>query len=81
MLTVTVTKKGYTIIPPEILNLLNLQPGDKIDFIVAEDGKVYMQPVKVNVETLKAILYKSERKAVSIEEMEEAILKNSGQMP
>jgi len=81
MLTVTVTNEGYTIIPPEIMKLLNLQPGDRIDFIVTEDGKVYMQPVKVNVETLKGILYKPERKAVSIEEMEEAILKNGGQMP
>ncbi|MBW4593961.1 MAG: type II toxin-antitoxin system PrlF family antitoxin [Brasilonema angustatum HA4187-MV1] len=69
----TITSKGQTTIPKEIREKLNLRPGDRINFIIEPDGKVYIQPVNIQVEELSGILHKPERKPVSFEEMNEAI--------
>ncbi|MDJ0730664.1 MAG: type II toxin-antitoxin system PrlF family antitoxin [Crocosphaera sp.] len=73
MPTATITSKGQTTIPQEIRKLLNLHPGDRLDFLVADDGRVYVQPTNIKVESLKGILHKSNQEIVSIEQMEEAI--------
>jgi AbrB family looped-hinge helix DNA binding protein len=39
MATSLLTVKGQTTIPKKIREYLNLHPGDKIDFIVDENGK------------------------------------------
>ncbi len=69
----TITTKGQTTIPKEIRDKLNLRPGDRISFIVEDDGRVYIQPLNVHVEDLSGILHKPGMKPVSIEEMNEAI--------
>ncbi|GAB4210402.1 MAG: hypothetical protein Fur006_70840 [Coleofasciculaceae cyanobacterium] len=77
MASAIITTEGQTTIPKEIRELLGLQSGDRIDFIVEADGRVYLQPVKVDrvdVETLKGILHKPDRKPISVEQMDEAIL-------
>ncbi|MBR8834909.1 MAG: type II toxin-antitoxin system PrlF family antitoxin [Stigonema ocellatum SAG 48.90 = DSM 106950] len=74
----TITSKGQTTIPKEIRDKLNLRPGDRISFIVEADGKVYIQPLNVNVEQLSGILHKSVREVVSIEQMNEAIEHSGG---
>ncbi|NMF63176.1 AbrB/MazE/SpoVT family DNA-binding domain-containing protein [Brasilonema octagenarum] len=76
----TITSKGQTTIPKEIREKLNLRPGDRIHFIIEPDGKVYIQPVNIQVEELSGILHKAERKAVSIEEMNEAIEQCAGNL-
>lgn len=76
----TITSKGQTTIPKEIRDLLNLRPGDRINFIIEADGRVYIQPLNVNVEDLSGILYKPERVAVSIEQMNEAIEECGGSL-
>jgi AbrB family looped-hinge helix DNA binding protein len=61
MATAIITTEEQTTIPKEIRELLGLQSGDRIDFIVEADGRVDLQPVKVDrvdVETLKGILHK-----------------------
>lgn len=72
MLTSTITSKGQITIPKEIRDLLNLRPGDRIDFIV-ENGRIYVQPTDVDVRSLSGLLYKPDRKPVSLEEMDAAI--------
>ncbi|GAB4341469.1 MAG: AbrB/MazE/SpoVT family DNA-binding domain-containing protein [Leptolyngbyaceae cyanobacterium] len=72
MLTSTITSKGQITIPKEIRDLLNLHPGDRIDFIV-ENGRIYVQPTDVDVRSLSGLLYKPDRKPVSLEEMDAAI--------
>ncbi len=42
--------------------------------------RAYLQPVKVDVAALKGILQKPDREPVSIEQMDEAILQNGGQL-
>ncbi|MGK7883910.1 MAG: AbrB/MazE/SpoVT family DNA-binding domain-containing protein [Crocosphaera sp.] len=74
MPTATITSKGQTTIPQEIRKLLNLHPGDRLDFIVAEDGRVYVQPTNIKVESLKGMLHQPNREPVSIEQMDAEIL-------
>ena len=45
-MTSTVTSKGQITLPAEIRKRLNLQPGDKLDFIVREDGTIEVHPEK-----------------------------------
>lgn len=73
------TNSGQVAIPTEILEWLNLKPGDSIDFEMSSDGKVYLQPAKVDVRELSGILYEEGRKVVSVEEMEEAISECAGE--
>lgn len=73
------TNSGQVAIPSEIRTWLNLQPGDSIDFVIGEDGKVYLQPVKIDVRELSGMLYEAGRKAVSLEEMETAISQCAGE--
>lgn len=72
MSTSTVTSKGQITIPKEIQDALNLHPGDRLDFII-ENGRVYVQPADVDVRSLSGLLYKPDRKPISLEEMDAAI--------
>ncbi len=38
----TITSKGQTTIPKNIRKYLKLHSGDKIDFIIGKEGKVYL---------------------------------------
>lgn len=73
------TKSGQVEIPSEIIEWLKLQPGDSIDFTIASDGKVYLQPAKIDVRELSGTLYEAGRKAVSLEEMDRAITDCAGE--
>jgi AbrB family looped-hinge helix DNA binding protein len=69
----TLTSKGQTTIPKEIRELLGLEPGDKLDFIVEADGRVVLRPATLDVRELRGLLRKKGRKAVSLDEMGRAI--------
>jgi len=69
----TLTSKGQTTIPKEIRELLGLEPGDKLDFVVESDGRVVLRPATLDVRNLRGLLFKKGRKPVSLEQMDEAI--------
>ena len=71
----TLTVKGQTTIPKKIRNHLKLQPGDRIDFVVQEDGEVVLKPATVDVRELEGILHRPGMKTVSVEGMARAIKK------
>lgn len=73
----TLTSKGQTTIPLDIRKILDLKPGDKIEFIV-EDGYVFIAPLTSDVSELKGILPKPKKK-ISIEDMNRAIRKRGAQ--
>ncbi|HHN64694.1 MAG TPA: AbrB/MazE/SpoVT family DNA-binding domain-containing protein [Nitrospirae bacterium] len=73
MSTSLITSKGQTTIPKKIREYLNLQPGDRVDFVVDEDGKVILQPATVDVRELEGILYRADRKTVPLKEMKKAV--------
>lgn len=74
----TITTKGQCVVPKKIREYMRLNPGSKIDFVIREDGEVYVRPVILDVRELKGQLKKPGRKPVSIKEMETAVRKKAG---
>ena len=70
-----ITTKGQTTIPKKIRDHLHLQPGDKIDFVIEEDGAVVLKPATLDVGDLEGILHRPGMKAVSAEDMKKAVMK------
>ena len=68
-----ITSKGQTTIPKKIREHLRLTAGDKIDFVIEDDGRVVLEPATLDVKELEGILHRPGMKAVSTEEMKEAI--------
>lgn len=78
-----ITPEGTATIPPEIIDWLQLKPGDPINITISPDGKVYLEPApkaaKIDVRTLSGCLYDPDRKPVSLAEMEQAIVEGAGE--
>jgi antitoxin PrlF len=69
----TVTSKGQITIPKEVREKLNLQTGDKLEFLVQEDGTAKVVPLTSSVTKLKGMVAKP-KKPISLEDMDKAIL-------
>jgi len=74
----TITTKGQCVVPKKIREYMRLNPGDKIDFVIREDGEVYVRPVILDVRELKGQMKKSGRKPASLKDMENAVRKRAG---
>lgn len=68
----TLTAKGQVTLPKVFRNQLNLNAGDKIDFVMLDNGVMQMVPLKQSSRKLKGLIPKPS-KAISVEEMNEAI--------
>ena len=77
MSTSTLTSKGQTTVPKDIRRHLGLKPGDKIRFLVEDDGRVVVLPATLHLRDLRGRLPKPP-KPVSVERMNEAIRKRAG---
>ncbi len=73
----TITSKGQTTIPGEIRRHLKLKAGDRVEFIVEQDGRVLLMPATVDVKELQGVLAPAPRR-LSIEDMQAAIRKRAG---
>jgi antitoxin PrlF len=73
-----ITTKGQCVVPKKIRDYMRLNPGDKIDFVIREDGEVYVRPVILDLRELKGQLKKPGRKPVTLKEMEKAVRKRAG---
>ena len=69
----TITTKGQCVVPKKIRDYMRLNPGDKIDFVIRENGEVFVQPVILDVRELKGLMKKSGSKPVSLKEMDKAV--------
>lgn len=69
----TLTSKGQITLPKEVRELFHLEPGDRLDFLIQDDGRVMLQPATVDVKELKGMLHRKGMTAVSIQEMQSAI--------
>ena len=78
MSTSTLTSKGQTTIPKDIRNRLNLHPGDRLEFVIDEGGRVLVLPASIDASELAGML-KPPARAVSVEDMNRAIRKRGGQ--
>ena len=73
MPSATLTSKGQLTLPKAIRDLLRLGAGDRVDFIVKDDGTVVLRPATVDVRELNGFLYRPGVKPLSIEEMNAVI--------
>lgn len=68
----TVSEKGQLVIPREIRQALDVQRGDKLAWIIGDDGTLRVTVAKGDLMALKGRI-KSDGRSVSIEEMDEAV--------
>ena len=77
MSTSTLTSKGQTTIPKDVRKRLNLHPGDRLEFVIDDDGRVLVLPASIDASELAGML-KSPARPVSVEDMNQAIRKRGG---
>jgi antitoxin PrlF len=75
MPTATLTSKGQVTIPKTVREFLQLDTGDEIDFVLTERGDVVVRSVSADVRELRGLLKRSRRRAVRVEDMNAAILR------
>ncbi len=67
------SSKGQVVVPKPVRDLLDLQAGDRIDFVVGEGGEVSLRPVLGEVTDLKGLLAAKVRRPVTLREMDAAV--------
>jgi AbrB family looped-hinge helix DNA binding protein len=72
MARATITSKGQTTIPKSIRQHLKLKTGDRVEFVIEENGRVALLPLKVDISQLRGLLAPAPRR-LTIEEMDDAI--------
>ena len=77
MSTSTLTSKGQTTIPKDIRKRLNLHPGDRLEFVIDEDGRVLVLPASIDASELAGMLKPPDRR-VTVEDMNRVIRKRGG---
>lgn len=77
MPSATITSKGQLTLPKAIRDVLRLGAGDRVDFIVKDDGTVVLRPATLDVRELKGLLHRKNLKPLSIDEMN-AIIRRRG---
>ena len=74
-----ITSKGQITIPKDIRALLNLESGDKVNFIVTANNAVNLIPVTKDIRTLKGIVPAPDT-PVTLDDMEKAIKSRGGKL-
>lgn len=71
---VTLNESHQIVLPESILQRLHIKPGDAVEIIVGDEGEIKLSPIANSITKLKGMLPKP-KKTLSIQEMEEAIIK------
>ena len=71
-----ITSKGQVTVPKAVRDRFHLSPGDKIEFLIEEDGTLRVIPVTATLRELKGMVPKLDR-IVSLIEMEDAIVEGA----
>jgi len=79
MSTATLTRKGQTTIPKEVRDFLHLRAGDRMEFVIESDGRVWLRPATRDISDREGIL-PPPKKPVSLEDMDRAIRKRGGRL-
>ena len=72
MSTATLTSKGQITIPADVRRVLNVQAGDRVEFVQVEPGRFELVAATRSIRELKGLFGKATR-TVSIEEMNRTI--------
>lgn len=73
MAIATLTTKGQVTIPKKIRELLKLHAGDKIEIVVTKNREAIIRPVSKKVDDIFCKLHNPNRKAVTLEAIDNAI--------
>ncbi|HEX6099380.1 MAG TPA: type II toxin-antitoxin system PrlF family antitoxin [Thermoanaerobaculia bacterium] len=76
MPTATVTSKGQITLPKEVREVLRVDTGDLVDFVINDQGQVTVHSVSGDVRRLRGMLKRPGQRPVSVEEMNEGILRH-----
>ncbi|MGB7599937.1 MAG: AbrB/MazE/SpoVT family DNA-binding domain-containing protein [Candidatus Sulfotelmatobacter sp.] len=77
MAAATLTSKGQITIPVRVRTALGVDAGDRVEFVEMEKGQFAIIAATRSVRELNGLLYRKERKPVSIAEMNAAIAKGA----
>ena len=72
-----ITTKGQITVPKLVREALAVQPGDRISFVIREDGTVTVEAESVDLESLRGAI-RSGGTHVTVEQMNEAIRRGGG---
>ncbi len=75
MALATVTTKGQITIPKQIRDSLKLSTGDRIEIVTTNRMEALMRPISKKVDDVFCKLHNPERKAISQEEIDNAVAK------
>ena len=78
MPSATLTSKGQLTLPKAIRDLLRVGTGDRVDFVVKDDGTVLLRPATIDVRELKGLLHRKGLKPLSVGEMNAIIRRRGG---
>ena len=73
MALATLSSKGEVTIPKSVRDSLRLQAGDKVDFVLTQNGGALLKPVTKKVDEVFGKLHHPDRKPASAEQMDSAI--------
>jgi AbrB family looped-hinge helix DNA binding protein len=73
MPTATLTSKGQLTLPKLIRDRLRVGAGDRVDFVIKDDGTVVLQAATVDVRELAGVLHRKGIKPLSVAEMNAVI--------
>ena len=68
----TITSKGQITLPKAVRDRLELGAGDRVDFVMAADGRFDLVPVKASIKSLKGCV-PAPRAPVTIEAMSKVV--------
>ena len=71
-----ITSRGQTTVPAKVRAALGLKPGDKVRYLILENGDVYLQRSR-SVRELKGLLHRPGQKPMTLEEIDDAIAKGA----
>ena len=73
MPTATMTTKGQVTIPKEVREHLGIDTGDRLSFVVQDNGTVLVQSLTRDVRALGGLLRRTGQRKLTIEEMDAGI--------
>ena len=73
MAVAVLSSKGQVTIPKSVRDSLGLSMGDKLEFLLSDDGEALLRPVTKRVDDVFGRLHRPGRRAVSVEEMDRAV--------
>jgi antitoxin PrlF len=77
MPSASLTSKGQVTVPKAIRDHLKVKTGDRLDFVIDGD-QILLRPGTRDIRSLRGMLHRPGRKALSVEKMDAAIARFHG---